>query len=233
MPSRRQRGRSVYGATSAVHTRTTIRNSSPDCNVWRTFCQMTGLSHPDSHSVVMLDHGGVINTVSADEACDTGVERDHLDGTVTLMCSYGYGHRQESLDPTNDYYPLVAECAGYIFTDYRTGFHESVDVYRDPWMPLNCIGIRGDKGQAADLLKKPVLLFDDKEENIDRMRIRSRDSTPLSGILVRRGRNSHREVPPSYVCSNDPREWVEICRHFGSRYSSDTADDGPGGRRSR
>ena len=177
----------------------------------------------------MLDHNGVINTLSEDEAVDTGVELDHLDGTVILMCSYGYEHRQRSLDPGNDYYPLVAECAGYIFTDYRAGFHGSVDVYRDPWMPPNCIGIRGDKGQAADLLMKPVLLFDDKEENIDRMRLRSRDSTPLGGILVRRGRYAQRPVPPSYVCSNDPKEWVQICEHFGSRYASDMTGGGTGG----
>ena len=82
-------------------------------------------------------------------------------------------------------------------------------------------------------MKKPVLLFDDKEENIDRMRIRSRDSTPLGGILVRRGRNAHLRVPPSYVWSNDPREWVQICQHFGSRYASDMTGDGPGGRRGR
>ena len=153
------------------------------------------------------------------------------------MCSYGHEHRQRSLDPRNGYYPLVAECDGYIFTDHRAGFYGNVDVYRDPWMPLNCIGVRGDKGQAADLLKKPVLLFDDGEENIDRMRIRSRDSTPLNGILVRRGRKSHRLVPPSYACLNDPREWVQICRRFANWYSPERwrpgtcGDDAPGGGR--
>ena len=95
-------------------------------------------------------------------------------------------------------------------------------------MESNCVGIRGDKGQVADLMRKPVLLFDDKEENIDLLRSRSSSDRPLDGVLVRRGRNAGRPVPPGYVCENDPRVWVQICRKFGSAYSSDVTGDGPG-----
>ena len=95
-------------------------------------------------------------------------------------------------------------------------------------MESNCVGIRGDKGQVADLMRKPVLLFDDKEENIDLLRSRSSSDRPLDGVLVRRGRNACRPVRPGYVCENDPRVWVQICRKFGSAYSSDVTGDGPG-----
>ena len=126
------------------------------------------------------------------------------------------------------YHPMVAECDGHIFTDYREGHHRDVDVYREPWMKSNCVVVRGDKGQVADLMRKPVLLFDDKEENIDLLRSRSSSDRPLDGVLVRRGRNVGRPVPPGYLCENDPREWVQICRRFGSAYSSDVTGDGPG-----
>ena len=49
----------------------------------------------------------------------------------------------------------------------------------------------------------------------------------MDGVLVRRGEKAGRFVPPGYLCENDPREWVQICRRFGSAYSSDVTGDGP------
>ena len=131
------------------------------------------------------------------------------------------------MDTSAAYHSMVAECDGHIFTDYREGYHRSVDVYREPWMATNCVVVRGDKGQVAELMRKPVLLFDDNEENIDLLRIRSSSESPLDGVLVRRGNKAGRFVPPGYRCENDPREWVQICKKFGSAYSSDFTGDGP------
>ena len=195
--------------------------------IWREFCSVSGASHAPSGIVAMLDHHGVIDTMSFDEACQTGVDFDHCDALTTFMCSFGRRHRQDALSVDAAYHPMVAECDGCIFTDYREGYHRDVDVYREPWMGPRCVGIRGDKGQVADLMRKPVLLFDDNEENIDLLRLRSSPNVPLDGVLVRRGRNAHRPVPPGYLCENDPREWVQICRRFGSAYSSDVTGDGP------
>ena len=175
----------------------------------------------------MLDHHGVIDTMSFDQACQTGVDLDHCDDVTTFMCSFGKRHRRDALSTSAAYHPMVAECDGHIFTDYREGYHCDVDVYREPWMESNCVGIRGDKGQVADLMRKPVLLFDDREENIDLVRLRSSPNLYLDGVLVRRGQNADIPVPPGYLCYNDPREWVQICRRFGSAYSSDITGDGP------
>ena len=90
-----------------------------------------------------------------------------------------------------------------------------VDVDREPWMESNCVGIRGDKGQVADLMRKPVLLFDDHEENIALLRLRSSPNLYLDGVLVRRGRKADIPVPPGYLCYNDPES--------GYRYVDDLA----------
>ena len=113
---------------------------------------------------------------------------------------------------------MVASCDGYIFTDYRWSFHATVDVYREAWMPTNCIGVRGDKGQVARLLNIPTLLFDDKEENIDRVR-RYKVGHELNGVVVRRGRKRKRGVEPGYECIiNDPYKWVARLRHFTQQH---------------
>ena len=82
---------------------------------------------------------------------------------------------------------MIAECDGYTFTDYDVGMHPSVDIYRESWMDINCIGVRGDKGQLAQLTRKPCILFDDKERNIDLLRSRSTKECPLDGVVIRTG----------------------------------------------
>ena len=48
--------------------------------------------------------------------------------------------------------PIHAECDGYIFTDYRIGYYRNVGVDRESWVARNCVAVRGDKGQVAQLL---------------------------------------------------------------------------------
>ena len=175
----------------------------------------------------MLDHHGVIDTMTPQQARHTGVDLDHCNEVTTLMCSFGRQHRRDAMNTRAAYHSMVAECDGHIFTDYPLGHQRSVDVYRESWMGSNCVGVRGDKGQVAELMRKPVLLFDDKEDNIDLLRLRSSSESPLDGVLVRRGKKAGRSVPPGYLCENDPREWVQICIRFGRAYSSDVTGDGP------
>ena len=54
----------------------------------------------------------------------------------------------------------------FIFTEKLTS-RGPVDVYKLPGMEDNMICISGDKGDAAKLLGLPVMLFDDKAENLD------------------------------------------------------------------
>ena len=204
--------------------RTEIRNGG---SIWHDFCNASGVLHPSCRVVVMLDHHGVIDTMTPQQARHTGVDLDHCNEVTTLMCSFGRQHRRDAMNTRAAYHSMVAECDGHIFTDYPSGHHRSVDVYREPWMGSNCVGVRGDKGQVAELMRKLVLLFDDNEENIDLLRLRSSSESPLDGVLVRRGKKAGRSVPPGYLCENDPREWVQICIRFGRAYSSDVTGDGP------
>ena len=82
-------------------------------------------------------------------------------------------------------------------------------------MEQNCIGVQGDKGQVAQLFGKPVLLFDDKEDNIDLLRQRSiQPEAPLDGIVVKRGRKAHHHVRRNYRYENDPLLWADCVRNF-------------------
>ena len=116
--------------------------------------------------------------------------------------------------------PVVALCEGYIFTDDRKGGSRTIDIYRDEWMEhntaigYNTIGVRGYKGQVASLFGKPVLLFDDNEENIELLRARSSCQCPLDGVVVRRGRKTRWSVHETFCSSSDPKEWIDIMRHF-------------------
>ena len=72
----------------------------------------------------------------------------------TILCSFGKNQRTEIFRP-GPWTPLVSECDGYLFTDYRVGYHRTVDVYRDWWVGPKMVGVRGDKGQVAQLLRAP------------------------------------------------------------------------------
>ena len=171
--------------------------------------------HTSPNGVVALfDQHDVVDTMSFEEACDTGIALDYMEQVTSYICSFGKKYRQETFHQNMSWSPMVNECAGYIFTDYREGRHPSVDVYRESWMLPNCIGIRGDKGQAAKLLNRPVILFDDKEENIEKLRQRSSATIPLDGVLVRRGRKKHRAAGHGYIVANECEDWSHIVRNF-------------------
>ena len=85
---------------------------------------------------------------------------------------------------------------------------------------ITYIGVKGDKGQIAKLMNKPVLLFDDREDNIERLRQRSSADAYLDGVVVRRGRKAHRRVNPGFVIENNCNEWVNIVRRFAENPDS-------------
>ena len=180
---------------------------------WREFCEAINLDYDPDGVVALFDKHHVVDTLSFEEAVNTGVYMDHLEGVTTLLCSYGKSHRRETFDRDQPWSPMVNECDGHIFTDMREG-HPMVDVYREPWMSDTCVAIRGDKGQAAQLLGKPVLLFDDDVANIASVRRRSRPGCYMDGVLVQRGRRSHRGTPRGYVADNDPFSWGRRMKKF-------------------
>ena len=164
--------------------------------------------------LALFDQHDVVDTLNFDQACAVGLGFDYAEAIAPILCSYGRDHRLEAFDRAQPWAPMVAECEGHIFTDYREGWHRSVDVYREAWMPPSCIGFRGGKGQVARLIGLPALLFDDKEEVIDLLRRRSTPEVPLDGIVVRRGRKTEWGVAPGYQVANGPATWLPICEGY-------------------
>ena len=192
--------------------------------LWDDFLHATEL---DSHLVeaaVILDYHDVVDTMSFDEAAELGTVLDNIGATSIILCSYGFRKREKGFDETLPWAPLIHECDGYVFTDFRVGWHASVDVYQDAWMidlarerfrdPSMCIGVRGDKGQVAALTRKPCIMFDDKEENIDLLRERATDRVPLDGFAVRRGRKHGRAVFEGFKCTTDCELWPGLVWQF-------------------
>ena len=139
---------------------------------------------------------------------------DHEEQLIPLLCSYGKRHRRRAFLPQATFAPMIDDCAGHIFTDERIGVSSQVEIYRDDWMHRGCIGVRGDKGQVASLLRVPTLIFDDKEMNIELLRARSTPDNIMDGVLVSRGRNLRRRVPPGYYIQNHYQDWVSTMLSF-------------------
>ena len=192
--------------------------------VWQQFRAAAHLDEDGVEMAALFDKHDVVDTLTFEQACAVGIDFDHRDAIATLLCSFSprnaIDHRLETFDRTVPFAPMVGECDGHIFTDHREGFHRYVDVYRDDWMRPNCIGFRGDKGQVAQLIGLPALLFDDKEIVIDLLRRRSTPEVPLDGIVVRRGRKRGRGVLPGYQVANDPATWLPICEEYRANHCS-------------
>ena len=132
----------------------------PGVHILNEFREVTGLNHPDTYVVSMFDQHHVADSIlDWDVACDAGVKLELINNSVNLLCSFGHNHRRESFRRDSPWHPFIAELDGYIFTDYRVGYRRTVAVYRENWMEMNCVGVRGDKGQVAQLIGKPTLLF--------------------------------------------------------------------------
>ena len=60
-----------------------------------------------------------------------------------------------------------------------------VKVWRNRGMEFNMVCISGDKGDAAQLLGLPLIIFDDKEDNI--VDVVNKGTRSNLGVVVRRG----------------------------------------------
>ena len=73
--------------------------------------------------------------------------------------------------------------------------------------------------QAAELFKRPALLFDDKEVNVDLVRSRSTASTVLDGVVVKLGRKRRHQVNDNnYVANYDSYLWPNLMQKFQYHY---------------
>ena len=186
-------------------------------NVWNEFLQATQSCRSSITAAALFDHHHVVDTLSHLEACTVGVELDHNPMVVSYLCSFGWKYRQEAFFEDVPYRPMIAELDGFIFTDYRFGRNADVDVYRERWMTPNCVRISGDKGQVASLLRRPAILFDDKEANVKRLRARSTKRCTLDGVIVRRGLKADNPVEWGFVELSNCNDWITTIEAFGAR----------------
>ena len=153
--------------------------------LWREFLEASNMRY--WRCAAALDLHNVIDTLTWDQASHIGIHIDHNHHLGGLMLSKGRQYREGCLNADHAYWPLVDQLDGFIFTDYDKGRHNTVRIYRDTWMMPDTIAVKGDKGQIAQLLGIPCLLFDDKWQNIDLMRERSSKNCILEGVQVLRG----------------------------------------------
>ena len=125
-------------------------------DLWDEFYEEAGVAN--CNSVSLFDKHNVADTLTNFEAEQSGGAIDFMPGIRSVLLSYGRRHRKGTFDRNTRYYPFISSMDGYIFTDFPQCWKDDVEVYRENWMPKNCITIRGDKGQAAELLVKPALV---------------------------------------------------------------------------
>ena len=115
-------------------------------------------------------------------------------------------------------YALFFQIADFFIFTEKIGSKEPVSIYRLPGMRDDMVCISGDKGDASQLLGLPLILFDDKADNLDDV-IR-KGHTNNVGVLVRRGEAVGRSLPRKCetMVINDPHDWVYWSWQFARRY---------------
>jgi hypothetical protein len=173
----------------------------------------------------MLDQNNVVNALSFNEAKIVGVALDHLNYDTrripTILCSYGMDRSHEAFEEW-DYYPVINELWGFVFTDVRSHDGKNVEVYPFRDLPDRFAGkairITGDKSHISRLMGIPTILFDDKEDNIY---YHAQGHPNNMGIVVPwllRGTNRihKRRTRAGYRYEADPERWSAIIHRFGS-----------------
>ena len=189
-----------------------IRNGN---GIWREWLHAMG--YRDDQTPIMVDKHKVVDDFNMNESADVGTELDHMEEICPFICSKssrvrGLEHRLKIFERDQLGFHFIQQMEGVVFTDYPVGHHKTVDIYREDWMPPTVIGFRGDKGQVANLFRKPSLLFDDKEENIELVQ---RIGIESDGVVVKRPRYYGNFAPESgFRYESNPYQWLPIIRDF-------------------
>lgn len=180
--------------------------------IWDESCKAASIA--SANTVVLFDKHDVVDTLNNQQAIQAGEAIDYMPGIRSVLLSYGRDNRKGSFNPAERWRPYISCLDGYISTDYPDCWLNNVEAYGENWMPLHCIAIRGDKGQAAELLGKPALLFDDKEHNVDLVRSRSSHRNKLDGVVVRMGRKCRYNVAPGYISNYRCSDWEGLVAEY-------------------
>ena len=191
---------SVFGPASAVAVSSSSGASRPHRgpvlvreghNVLQEWISVTCVDHCDVRAIAIFDKHDVVDTLGHQESVNTIVDLDHIPGLCTLICSFGHRFRRKTFWADNTYAPFIQGVDGVIFTDVRKNGCREVRIYREQWMHPRIICVDGDKGQVAALLGRPVVLFDDKEDNAQQV---IAAGCKNKGVVVRRGRKARKRV---------------------------------------
>ena len=181
-----------------------------------------------------FDKHNVIDTMNEEETTRFAVLRSHtnfscnLGGALALISRGTDRWREVYEDHEYSAFYTIADLLIFTKTIGRDPDEGApVRIWRYPGMAGNMICLDGDKGDAAQLLGLPLLLFDDIENNlidvVDKGHIDNRV------VVVRRGEARHRRIEPRnrHLVINDPHAWVYWCWQFARRYPQPTFIDGP------
>ena len=183
---------------------------------WSEFLRASNLHSLPWHAIALFDLHNVVDQMNFRDAVDVGVDLDHTEWVLPLLCSFGHRYRQGTFDANLSYRPMIMEMHGFIFTDFRVGWNNTIDVYRESWMPPNCIGVKGDKSQVAELLGRPTILFDDDVNNLDRLQARSTARKPMRGVLVESRHRRRWNVGQGGYYATEPNciRWTNLVERF-------------------
>jgi hypothetical protein len=192
------------------------------CEVVRTWASK---NVPQAPAVALFDKHGVIDTLSEIEAQKLAIAMDHTNMPYGL-CSYAGPERTwDTCHGSFPWSPFLASCDFLIFA--REPFNSDpdgrVDVSPDRDLPDKAIRIRGDKGDAARLLGVPVVMFDDRGDQLENILQKASDHS--EAWLVERGEQQRRNQywRKCNCTSNRPDGqfgWAAISRRFFHEHRS-------------
>ena len=182
---------------------------SGSLGLWRSWHEQN--IAPEMISVMAFDKNNVLDRMCWDHAGKLICVRTHNNALAVVSRST---KRWGEVFDTKLEWHLAARAADInIFTE--TIHHAGpVRVFRLDGMLANTICINGDKGDVAALIGLPMLLFDDREENLDD--VLKKGISGCEGVLVRRRSASQRRVPRHWRehLINDSQQWI----HRGIRF---------------
>ena len=229
-----------YSSTSYMHHGVEIKNAT-SYHTWRDFesRHLWYRDNPLYTCVMAFDKHNVVDTMNPEESLRfVGLRnqvhfKNNLGGALVLL-SRGTSRWTDALEEGDQ--TVFYRCADFLIYTEKINRDPDrdgpVSIWRYPEMESHMICINGDKGDAAQLLGLPMILFDDKEENLTD--IIDKGHRQNVGVVVRRGEAVNRRIKRRNNRSmviNDPHAWVYWSWRFARLFPQPQDIEGPPKRR--
>ncbi len=192
-----------------------LENLDASCEAlrqWAWTINMMGPQRLTLRAAVFLDLGNVLSELTIPELAELDFEllnSADMQGIGILICTRGMT-RWKQIQEKESLCTFSRSVTGTIVTDYLSRYDSRyVTACRPADMRADFIALsNGDKGDAARLVNLPVLLFDDREENI--IEVERKGPVGSKGILVSRHRQRYRRTvwPPPTEWKTKIYEWL-------------------------